>query len=100
MDSNKTTEIIGVIRSLQAAQVDHLNRQLAIEAMLQAMLCMVDPKVLPRLAETYEVAKDRLAEGLLPLLQRPKQWSRWSDLLEELQQVGLTVPEFRPQAST
>ena len=96
MNCDRETEIVAVIKRLQAAQVDHLNRQLAIEAMLEAILCMVDPKVLPRVVEAYEVAKDRLAEGVVPLLQRPEQWNRWTNLLEELQQMG--VPVHGPQA--
>ena len=71
----------GVMRDLIAASKSSLNRQLAIEAMMEAMLAQVPREALPRLLEDYEARCDRLAARLPPAMQAPALWTHWSDAI-------------------
>jgi hypothetical protein len=82
MDDAKIKKLLA---DLQESHAVHLNRQLALEAMFDAILTRVDPKVLPVISEAYEAARDRLAAKLHPLIQRPEHWDQWTQRLEELQ---------------
>lgn len=74
-------QVTQAIAELNNTQLTHLNRQLATEAMLEALLDRVDPQALPAIAEEYDAALLRLAEGLPPDMQRPEIWKQWSDYL-------------------
>lgn len=69
------------IDDLRNTQLTHINRLMATEAMLEALLDRVDPAALPGIAEEYDAALIRLAEGLPPGMQRPEIWKQWSDYL-------------------
>ena len=69
------------ITDLNNTQLTHINRQLATEAMLEALLDRVDPEALAGIAEEYDAALIRLAEGLPPDMQRPDLWKQWSTYL-------------------
>jgi hypothetical protein len=74
------------ITELTSAQTKHLNRLLALEAMMEALLDRVDPRAVAGIAEEYEAALDRLAADLPPGLQRPELWQQWTTLLADMQQ--------------
>ena len=78
-------QVMQAIAEINNTQLTHLNRQLATEAMLEALLDRVDPQALPAIAEEYDAALLRLAEGLPPDMQRPELWKQWSAYLEDLQ---------------
>ena len=83
-----------------AARVAHkrnLNRQLAFEAMMDAMLARVQPEALPGLREEYEQACDRLAAGLRPAMQEPALWTQWSDAITERMQSLAPIPPVAPE---
>lgn len=73
------------ITDLNNTQLTHINRQLATEAMLEALLDRVDPEALAGIAEEYDAALIRLAEGLPPGMQRPELWKQWSTYLSDRQ---------------
>lgn len=71
----------GIMRDLIAASKSSLNRQLAIEAMMEAMLARVPREALPGLLEEYDAGCDRLAARLPPAMQAPALWTHWSDAI-------------------
>lgn len=75
-------QTIKAIKDLQHFQKQHLNRQLAFEAMLESMLARVQPEALPGLLAEYEAACDRLATFLEPQHQMPDIWRQWTVALE------------------
>jgi hypothetical protein len=75
----------GIMRDLIAASKSSLNRQLAIEVMMDAMLARVPREVLPGLLEEYEAGCDRLATRLPPTMQEPALWEHWSDAISTRQ---------------
>jgi hypothetical protein len=77
-------EMKRLLQEQQDCQIEQLNRMMALEAMFDAILTRVDPKVLPVVAEAYETAKDRLAASIPPPLQRPEAWNQWSERIEAL----------------
>jgi hypothetical protein len=77
-------ELKRLFQEVQGCQIEQLNRMMALEAMFDAILTRVDPKVLPVVAEAYETAKDRLAASIPPPLQRPDAWNQWSERIEAL----------------
>ena len=76
----------GIMRDLITTNRHSLNRQLAIEAMVNAMLAQLPLEVLPGLLEEYEVGCDRLAARLPPKMQEPALWRHWSDAISARQQ--------------
>lgn len=82
-DFEKTTT--KAINALHYLQKEHLNRQLAIEALLTAMLARVQPEALQGLLEEYDAACDRLASQLPVRFQQPRHWQRWSDAITDRQ---------------
>ena len=84
------------IKDLYQLQKQHLNRQLAFEAMMEAMLARVQPEALPGLREEYEQACDRLAAGLRPAMQEPALWMQWSDAITERMQSLAPIPPVAP----
>jgi hypothetical protein len=73
---------IKAFKSLQERQLRHTNRQLALEAMVEAMLCRIQPEALPGLLEEYEAACDRIAAVISPSDQHADLWKQWSDSIE------------------
>lgn len=82
---NFEKQVKKAIDELTNTQVTQMNRQLATEAMLEALLERVDFQALAGIAEEYDAALIRLAEGLPPDMQRPELWKQWSAYLEDLQ---------------
>lgn len=82
---NFEKQVKKAIDELTNTQVTQMNRQLAAEAMLEALLERVDFQALAGIAEEYDAALIRLAEGLPPDMQRPELWKQWSAYLEDLQ---------------
>lgn len=72
------------ISSLRKSQLLQLNRLLAYEAMLVAIVRRMPPQALPGLSEEYSAAMDRIAASLPPDCQRPEVWKEISDSFEEL----------------
>lgn len=79
-------EVRQAITELHSIQTKHLNLQLADEALLDAMLDLVPPAALDRLAEKYEDAKMRLAMALPPEHQLPELWEKWTAAIEDRRQ--------------
>lgn len=90
---NFNDQVKAAIDTLIESQTKHLNRQMALEAMMEALLDRVDPPALPGIAEEYEGALIRLAEGLPPDMQRPELWTQWSTFLEAMRQHKLPPPK-------
>ena len=86
-------QTIKSIKDLYQLQKQHLNRQLAFEAMMEAMLARVLPEALPGLREEYEQACDRLAALLPPEHQAPELWKQWTVEIERLMRKHQTPPK-------
>lgn len=106
MGNNKASKIpsfekraTGIMRDLIAASKSSLNRQLAIEVMMDAMLARVPREVLPGLLEEYEAGCDRLATHLPPTMQEPALWAHWSDAISKRQQQ-LQLQQKAPRPRT
>lgn len=89
----------GIMRDLIAASKSSLNRQLAIEAMMDAMLARVPREALPGLLEEYEAGCDRLAARLPPAMQEPALWEHWSDAISA-RQLQLQPQQKAPRLRT
>ena len=85
-------QTIKSIKDLYQLQKQHLNRQLAFEAMMEAMLARVQPEALPGLLVEYESACDRLAALLPPEHQAPELWKQWTVEIERLMHKHQTPP--------
>lgn len=72
------------IRTLTSVQKQQMNRLLANEALLVALVRRVQPTGLQGLAEEYDAALDRLAVELEPSQQMPELWAVWSDAIAAL----------------
>lgn len=83
---NTQDQIIQAIKDLESSQKKQLNRILACEALLEALLSRIDPLALPGLGEEYDAALDRLAAALPPSIQLPELWQQWSTLIADRQQ--------------
>ena len=83
---NFEKRVTGIIKDFMAANKSSLNRQLATEVMMDAMLAQVPQAALPALLEEYEAGCDRLAMRLPANMQEPALWTRWSDAISALQQ--------------
>lgn len=70
------------VRELGHAQTQHLNRLLACEALLHALLLRLDPRAAAGVAEEYDQALDCMAAQLAPSLQMPDLWRPFADALE------------------
>ncbi len=82
--SDTQAQIIAAINDLRSAQTQHLNRAMAVEALLEALLRRIDPAALADLAEEYDSALDHLAAQIPPALQLPQAWARWQSQLADL----------------
>ena len=86
-------QTIKSIKDLYQLQKQHLNRQLAFEAMMEAMLARVLPEALPGLLVEYESACDRLATLLPPEHQMPEIWRLWTVEIERVMRKHQTPPK-------
>ena len=86
-------QTIKSIKGLYQLQKQHLNRQLAFEAMMEAMLARVLPEALPGLLVEYESACDRLAALLPPEHQMPEIWRLWTVEIERVMRKHQTPPK-------
>lgn len=86
MGYNPEDPVHRAINELSSSQKKQMNRILACEALLEALLSRIDPLALPGLAEEYDAAVDRLAAALPPSIQLPELWHQWSTLIADRQQ--------------
>ena len=93
---NNEAQIIQAVKDLDSAMKKQLNRNLAAEALLEALIVRLDPRALAGLAEEYDAAVDRLAADIEPNLQRPYLWARWSTLIADLQKSHQAQAKQRP----
>jgi hypothetical protein len=80
---NQQDQMIRAIKELESSQKKQLNRILACEAVLEALLSRIDPLALAGLGEEYDAALDRLAAELPPSIQLPELWHQWSKLIAD-----------------
>lgn len=82
-DSQKLDQAIQAIDVLAEHQLQHLNRQLAVEAVLQRLIPLLDLPVLRVLREEFEQARDQAMAALEPHQQRPAQWDPLQQSMDE-----------------
>lgn len=78
-------QTIKSINDLHSLNKQQMNRLLAVEGLLHALLNRVQPEALSGLLEEYEQACDRLATQLDPKFQMPQYWREWSTAITDLQ---------------
>lgn len=81
---NFEEETARAITDLHNNRKQLMNRQLACEALLAAMLHRMDQRDLPGLLEEYEAAIDRIAAELSPQDQMEEHWLHFADAIREL----------------
>ena len=86
-------EVTKAITDLQNINKQHLNRQLAFEGLMTALLHRVQPEALAGLQEEYEQACDHVAAQLAPQWQMPALWHQWSSKIEQLALKHRTPPK-------
>lgn len=75
-------ETIKAITDLQETFAQTLSRQLALGAVLRALVAQVPLAALVRLQEEFDAEVDHQAALLAPEFQRPQFWQEWSDVIE------------------
>lgn len=78
-------ETVKAISDLQETFRQTMSRQLALGAMVRALLHRVPLEDLPTLLEEYEAEVDNQVAQLPPKFQQPKHWQEWSTLIEAAQ---------------
>lgn len=92
-------ETIKAITDLQETFAQTLSRQLALGAVLRALIAQVPLAALVRLQEEFEAEVDHQAALLDPKYQRPQFWQEWSDVIEDLRkQLAHAHGHKRPPA--
>lgn len=79
-------ETIKAINDLQNTFRQTMSRQLALGAMVRAILARVPLEALPAVLEDYEAEVDHQVALLHPRFQQPKFWQEWSDVITARQQ--------------
>lgn len=80
---NTQDQIITAVKALESSQKQQLNRLLACEALLVAIVRRLAPQALAGVLEEYDAALDRAAAQLDPALQLPEVWAQMSDGLRD-----------------
>jgi hypothetical protein len=75
-------QTLKAITDLQNTFGQTLSRQLALGAMVKALLGRVPLAALPSVLEEFEAEVDHQASKLHPKFQRPEFWQEWSDAIE------------------
>ena len=75
-------ETIKAMSDLRKTFRQTMSRQLALGAMMKALLGRVPLAALPAVLEEYEAEVDHQVAQLPPRLQEPKHWQEWSDVIE------------------
>ena len=75
-------ETIKAITDLQETFGQTLSRQLALGAVLRALVAQLPLAALVQAQEEYEAEVDHQAALLHPKHQRPEFWKEWSDVIE------------------
>ena len=75
-------ETIKAITDLQQTFRQTSSRQLALGAMVKALLGRVPLEALPCVLDEYELAIDHQATQLPPKYQQPEYWQEWSAVME------------------
>lgn len=97
MDEDFKAQTVTAIKDLHSMNMQHLNRQLACEALLHSMIQRVEPAALAGLLEEYESTLDRLAAQLPPKYQQPQRWAGFSDAItQRLQSLGIVPKTATP----
>lgn len=78
-------QTLKAINDLQETFRQTMSRQLALGAMVKALLGRVPLEALPAVLEEYEAEVDHQVAQLPPKFQQPKHWQEWSDVIEALQ---------------
>ena len=76
-------QMLQAIKALESSQKQQLNRLLACEALLVAIVRRLAPQALAGVLEEYDAALDRAAAQLDPALQLPEVWAQMSDGLRD-----------------
>ncbi|MBQ0917242.1 hypothetical protein KBW71_02195 [Hydrogenophaga aromaticivorans] len=75
-------ETIKAIADLQDTFRQTMSRQLALGAMVRAILARVPLEALPSVLEEYEAEVDHQVASLPPKYQQAKYWEEWSAVIE------------------
>lgn len=78
-------ETVKAITDLQNMLAQTLSRQLALGAMVKAILGRVPPAGLPLVLEEYEAEVLAQIETIHPKYQQPQHWENWTDVITALQ---------------
>ena len=76
-------QTIKAIADLQNTFGQTVGRQLALGAMVQALVRQMPLEALFRVREEYEAEVDQQASSLPPKFQRQEFWAEWSELLDD-----------------
>lgn len=77
-------QTIKAIADLQDTFRQTMSRQLALGAMVRAVLAQIPLEALPLVLEEYEAEVDHQVALMPPKFQQPKHWQEWSDVIEAL----------------
>lgn len=91
-------ETIKAITDLQAMCRQALSRQLALGAVVRAILPVLPPEALAQLEEEFDASVDHLAAQLEPRYQQPRYWQEWSALIASLREQHRQPPPTAPGA--
>ncbi len=75
-------ETIKAINDLNDTFRQTMSRQLALGAMVKAVLGRVPLEALSSVLEEYESEVDHQVANLPPKFQQPRHWQEWSDVIE------------------
>ena len=89
-------ETIKAITDLQETFGQTLSRQLALGAVLRALVTQVPLAALVRLQKEFEAEVDHQAAQLPPKFQRPQFWQEWSDVIEARRKQLAHAPGQQP----
>jgi len=92
-------ETIKAITDLQNTFSQTLSRQLALGAMVKAILGRVPLEALPSVLEEYEDEVDHQVALLHPKWQQPKFWQEWTDVIEARQKQLAQLSDPKKQDS-
>lgn len=83
MDNSSRDELRQALAALAHAQMQHLNRLLACEAVLLRLIPMLDPPVLRRLSDEFGEARVRAMHQLIPEQQDASVWASMQQAIDE-----------------
>ncbi|GKS96929.1 hypothetical protein [Acidovorax sp. SUPP2825] len=75
-------QTVKAIADLQETFRQTMSRQLALGALVRAMLARIPLEALPSVLEEYEAEVDHQVALMHPKFPQPKHWQEWSDVIE------------------